>query len=285
MEISGETNDTLIGNTKKRVNQLTSWFFTLNNYTKEDIESLKTKFEEICDKYIFEEEVGEICKTPHLQGVIFLKKKARWSEFNLTNRIKWLPTKNEDKAVKYCQKDFHYHGRPVYYKGITLKKPYEIPYRTTLVEYLDELIGKNELDKRKVHWFWSKKGECGKTCCIKYFYEKYKYVNLMSGCKTNSSNMLNLAFHHRGEEPVFIINVPRSYHLDKDAYIALESIKDGILTNYKSYENSVKIIRRPIIIVMANYAPVIDDRYMSKDRFAVYNIDYMDEIKNRDRKY
>lgn len=287
MEISGDhktSEDGAIGNTKIRPTQLLSWFFTLNNYTEEDIKSLTLKFEEICDRYIFEKEEGSKNNVPHLQGVIFLKKKMRWSEFNLTNRIKWLKTKNEDAAIKYCQKDFHYEGRDVYYKGITLIRPDEIPIKSTWILYIENLVKDNILDKRKVHWFWSQKGEFGKTTLIKYLYERYKDVNVMVGSKPTANNILNWAFHCRGDTPIFILNIPRSSSMNREGYIAIESIKDGILTNFKSYENKTKMIRRPIIIVFANYAPLVDDKYLSKDRFSIHQIDFMEEVKYRGQK-
>ncbi len=54
-------------------NQIKNWCFTFNNYSEDDILLLESKFKEICDKYIFEREIGE-CGTPHLQGFISLKK-------------------------------------------------------------------------------------------------------------------------------------------------------------------------------------------------------------------
>jgi len=59
---------------RKRENQLTNWFFTFNNYTADDILLLETKFKTICKKYVFQEEIGLKCGTPHLQGSIHLKK-------------------------------------------------------------------------------------------------------------------------------------------------------------------------------------------------------------------
>lgn len=275
----GDNQRGAIGNTKKRPTQLKSWFFTLNNYTKKDIEDAKICFEEICERYIFEEEVGE-SGTPHLQGVIFLKNKMRWSEFNLTNRYKWLPTKNEAKAIKYCQKDYHYEGRNVYYKNIELVRPYEIPFKTTLDIYIENIIKNNELEKRKIFWFWSEEGSKGKTTLFKYFYEKYKYVNLIPVLKASARDLLNCAFNCRGENPLFILNIPRSCKLINESYVAIENIKDGVLPNYKSYKNEVKMIRRPNVIIFANYAPKINNDHLSKDRFVIIQMDYMDEIKN-----
>lgn len=279
-----ETSKTTIkgakGNTKKRPNQLMSWFFTLNNYTLKDIESMKLKFDEICERYVFEEEIGTKNEVPHLQGVIFLKSPMRWSEFNLTDRIKWLKTKDKEASIKYCQKDFHYEGRNIYYKGITLVRPLEIPYYTSLDIYIESLIKENTYNKRSINWFWSEKGSFGKSTLFKYFLEKYKNVNLIQMLKVSAKDLLNACFTYRGDEPIFILNIPRSCKLTTESYTAIESIKDGILCNYKSYKNEVKSIRRPLIIIFANYAPKIDNKYLSQDRYKIFQMDYLSEVKN-----
>ncbi len=50
------------------------WDLVLNNYTLEECESVKVILEEICDAYVVSKEVGDECKTPHLQGCLKLKK-------------------------------------------------------------------------------------------------------------------------------------------------------------------------------------------------------------------
>lgn len=107
--------DSTIGNTnivesnhkdehKKQCNQLKKWFFTMNNYNNSDIDTLKSKFDEICEKYVFQEELGAN-GTKHLQGSIVLNKKMRWSEFKLPNSIHWEKTNNETASFDYCCKN------------------------------------------------------------------------------------------------------------------------------------------------------------------------------------
>lgn len=53
--------------------RLRNWVFTLNNYTDEDIEHLKSLAPEHTKYMVFGKEVGEDEKTPHLQGYLELK--------------------------------------------------------------------------------------------------------------------------------------------------------------------------------------------------------------------
>jgi len=69
MEQNGTKSQTRGGNTKTpRVKKYRRYCFTLNNYGTEDIKVLETFFSQ--GKYIFGEEIGPLCGTPHLQGYV-----------------------------------------------------------------------------------------------------------------------------------------------------------------------------------------------------------------------
>ena len=89
----------------KQFPQLKNWCFTFNNYKPEDISLLETKFQEICIRYTFGEEVGEERKTPHLQGCIELNKAQRPTEFDLPKAIHWEKTRNKWSSRDYCRKE------------------------------------------------------------------------------------------------------------------------------------------------------------------------------------
>jgi len=89
---------------KKQGLQLKSWFFTYNNYTLTDIETIETKFKEICETYVFQQEKGAE-GTPHLQGFIKLKKKMRWTEFGLPKEIHWEKPRSDANCEEYCCKE------------------------------------------------------------------------------------------------------------------------------------------------------------------------------------
>ena len=60
------------------------WFFTLNNYTEEDLTKILEFLESgKVDKYAMQEEKGEE-GTPHLQGQLMLKKNGRDRDWETT---------------------------------------------------------------------------------------------------------------------------------------------------------------------------------------------------------
>lgn len=85
-----------------------NWCFTHNNYTPEDIEAIK-QWPEINGfmGVMFEEEVGEEKKTPHLQGFVCFKTLKSGSQIKaLGPRTHWSVMKGSIEQNKtYCSKD------------------------------------------------------------------------------------------------------------------------------------------------------------------------------------
>lgn len=82
-----------------------AWCFTLNNYTKKDIETIR----EMSGTVIMQEEKGEN-GTPHLQGVIrFKDAKSFTSMRKLGNDLSQMwhiePCKNWHASINYCTKE------------------------------------------------------------------------------------------------------------------------------------------------------------------------------------
>lgn len=269
----------LLGNSKKQPNKAKSWFFTYNNYKEADIQIMINKFDSVCERYIFEKEVGD-SGTPHLQGVIFLNEKMRWSELKLMKEIHWKLTKNEEASIKYCQKDYHWYNNEIYYKGIILidRRNLEIPIFNSWVVYIEDVVKSQICNKRLIHWFWSKKGEFGKTNTMKYLNEKYGSILISS--PNTANNMMNLIVNSiidKVKVNSIIINLPRSFKASSELYTGLETIKDGICSNMKSHTNKTLCFTRPHIFIFANWRPKTEA--LSSDRWAIHNIDFMEEVK------
>lgn len=88
------------------------WDCVLNNYTEKDCEAVKTLFEEIGDAYIVGKEIGDLCKTKHLQMMIKLKKGnyksfilGKCKDTVLGNRVSIREGRNIDAMKNYCLKD------------------------------------------------------------------------------------------------------------------------------------------------------------------------------------
>lgn len=85
------------------MSQSKNWVFTLNNYTDEDISSLKAIN---CNYILLGYEVGEN-GTPHIQGFIQFEQKKRLTAMRKINsRIHWEMMRGTVKqATDYCKKD------------------------------------------------------------------------------------------------------------------------------------------------------------------------------------
>lgn len=252
---------------KSQVIQSKKWFFTFNNYTDNDIEILEHKFKEICDKYIFEEEIGE-CGTKHLQGNIWLKKRMRWTEFKLTNKIHWEKTRNEEAALDYCQKDYKEGKGRIWYKGINIRKPVKLitpdrPYQ----KFILDIISK-ESNERCIYWFYETIGNVGKSQFSKYLVCNHKAIYIDEGKKTDIMNTVFTEYTNNNPMELFIFDVPRS-NGNKVSYKSIESIKSGLIYSPK-YEGGSCIFNSPHIIIFSNEMPKLKE--MSLDRWHIYNI-------------
>nr|WAE42230.1 MAG: replication associated protein [Cressdnaviricota sp.] len=279
--VFSEKNDK---NDKKRGNQLTRWCFTLNNYTLKDIGDLETKFEEICKKYVFQEETGEF-GTPHLQGSIWLAKKMRWSEFKLTERIFWSKMRNEDASILYCSKEETKSGKR-WSKGFekedfippeTLNKiTYEM-LRPWQKQVADFFINKPAND-RLIYWIYSEQGNVGKSKLCTYFYDNCESCCFVDGVK--KADIINGIFNYAqanprgkkalGSKTVVLFDIPRNTG-NKICYSAIESIKSELIFNTKFETGGIRF-NSPHICIFANKSPVLDET-VSLDRWRIYEID------------
>lgn len=263
------TGDAGIGNTNKvtipRVNQLIFWFFTFNNYSPDDIFILETKFKQICVKYIFQEETGE-AGTPHLQGTIQLKKKMRWTQFNLDKRIHWEKAKNIEACFNYCQKDNTRTGK-IYRYGI--RKPLKLinpnrEFQKLILEIVD-----SEPDDRTIHWFWEETGCIGKSQFVKYIVAKHNAIFIDEGEKKDIMNTTLTEYNKGHELHLFMIDIPRA-NANKCSYKAIESLKNGMIYSPK-YEGGYILFNSPHIMIFANAPPKTEK--LSSDRWKIYKIE------------
>lgn len=249
----------------KQTTQCMHWCFTWNNYDSSDIETLETLFKHLCHKYCFQEETGKE-GTKHIQGVISLKKRARWTEFGLPKAIHWEKCQHVTKAYLYCSKVETRTG------GVfTLN--YDVPEKLKLItpdkwwqiEILDIL--KTVADDRKVYWYWSHKGGVGKSQFAKYLVAKENALFFEEGKKADIMHLIFEAPEKRLKK--IIIDVPRD-NGNKVSYKSLECIKNGMIYSSK-YEGGYKLFNSPHVIIFANLPP--EEHRLSADRWVIKNID------------
>jgi len=90
---------------KPQISPAKRWCFTLNNFTKDDVNDISSKFKSACKVAIIGYEKGEE-GTPHLQGYCEFQNKIRPVSLGLTTRIHWEKCKgNRQDNIDYCRKE------------------------------------------------------------------------------------------------------------------------------------------------------------------------------------
>ncbi len=248
----------------RRPSQLYQWFFTLNNYTQQDILHLKMRFNELCKWWIFEEEIGKKTHTPHLQGNISLKKKLRFTSIQKWDkRLIWSPTRNVSASIEYCQKETKI------YTNLDLENFSEydqIEWRGWQKDIIDK-ISKPCSDDRKINWLYDKKGGTGKSYLTKYLM-RVENALVVDGKKTDIFHQIAKRKEEGIAVPLVIIDVPRA-SFSNISYSAIECIKNGFISSGK-YEGGQYTFKSPHVIIFANTPP--DKKKFSKDRWNIQKI-------------
>lgn len=267
---SNDSNE--LGNTNsssKQCGACKKWFFTYNNYTEDEIVTIVTIFDSLCDKYVFQEELGKE-GTPHLQGVVFCKKKTRWTEFKLSKKIHWESVKGKDEqAIDYCSKEDTRNGK-VFSKGIRLKKPLKLLDPANFYEWQKDVmkIVDGEPCDRTIYWYHESVGNVGKSTFIKYLCAK-KEALLVSGKGSDMKYLIVKYKETYGDYPELILfDIPRTCE-NYVSYTGMEEVKNGCFASTK-YECEMVIMNSPHIICFSNFEP--NYSAMSEDRWNVIEI-------------
>lgn len=250
----------------KQIAPAKNWFFTLNNYSDNDI-SILLNHPDI-NKYCFQEEKGEN-GTPHLQGCIEFKTKVRPVGKFENKGFHWEKTKSVKAAIEYCSKIDTRNGK-TYNKGYIIPKPLKLIKSEQLYEwqlFIMDIL-KSEPDDRSIYWFYETVGSVGKSQFAKYVAVTMQGIYL-SGKAADMKYALVKYNENNGEFPeIVIIDIPR-YNIDYLTYGGIEEIKNGIFFSTK-YESTQAIFNSPHVIIFANSPPKLEN--MSMDRWNVYRI-------------
>lgn len=250
--VPGENGSTKFSPAKK-------WCFTLNNYTDNDINYLVPLFQDKCEKYVFQKEVGKN-GTPHLQGAIWFKTKDRPTTFKL-KRIHWELMRNEKASIAYCQKSETAVSDP--YIWGNFPKPLKTLTNLYPWQKAIEQVFFSEPDDRSVRWYWEEVGKIGKSAFCRYMSITHSVCVIQGG---KLSDIMNIMFNLDMETTkMVIIDIPRN-NMNKVSYSSIECIKNGMITNTK-YETGFKVFNPPHVVVFSNFPP--DESKLSSDRWII----------------
>lgn len=256
-----------------RISSSLYWIFTFNNYSihyKNGLDSFATLLGEY-GLYVFQEEIGDE-GTPHLQGSFKFHKKGRPMEtFRIHTEdgkyaLRWQKCKKWSASVTYCTKLESRSGK-VYTNipdlDIPEKLEVEEPYGWQL-EVMD--IFKEKPDKRKIYWYWSDKGNIGKTSLAKYICATKKHSIFVNG---KASDMKCAIAKMETKPKIVILGFPKTLDHQYISYSGIEEIKDGMFFSGK-YESDMVLFNNPHVIIFCNQPP--DEDKLSKDRLVVKKI-------------
>lgn len=253
------------GNTKPS-GRSRGWCFTLNNWTSDEYEKIKTWLT-TRPHYVLGKEVGE-SGTPHLQGYVYDKNQIKFETLkNLCPRMHIEPAKGSPKQnLAYCTKDGDFETNIQGVSNVTmmlnkLRKRYENvtwqPWQQLVIDSI-----KTEPDSRTINWVYDPVGNRGKTFLC-------KYIKLATNCilaDGKKDNVYHAIAKKLEEDELFdtvILDIPR-HNLEYINYGLLEKIKDGLIYSGK-YEGRDCIFDNVHLWVFANERP--DTSKMSADRW------------------
>jgi len=263
-----------LGNTRTN-SRSRGWCFTLNNYTQEELEEIKTQIHSKCIKYILGDEVGE-SGTPHIQGWIYFKNGVSFESVKKINgRAHWEKARGSmEQNKKYCSKE-----NVIAMEGIVTFKDKlleKLKLRYLGVEWKPwqkEVIGllETEPDTRTINWICDYEGNQGKSFLTK-FVALHRELIIADGKKDNIFNQINNQLNPKnGEGKEFdtvILDIPRS----SEGYVnygVLEQIKNGLVYSGK-YEGGLCLFDNVHVIVFANFMP--DRSQFSEDRWNIIEL-------------
>ncbi len=245
------------------------WFITWNSYP----EDWKVMLGGIVGltKYCVQEEKGDT-GNEHLQGVLVFRDPMSWIDLcGFAVGCHFEKARDLKACVKYCSKERTRDGE-LWCRGFKLPEKVRDPLEgKELYKFQKDIIALVEADpdERSIYWYWSQKGNIGKSSLCKHLCLKYGAISL--GGKVSDAMYAVAKLVSEGNPPgVVIFDVARS-EARYLKYVSLELLKNGCFFSGK-YESAQCLMNPPHVIVFANEEP--DTNKLSRDRWKVTCLDF-----------
>lgn len=123
-------------------------------------------------------------------------------------------------------------------------------------------------DDRCIDVFYDPVGKMGKSWLVNHLFETGKawYIPPYAGTIEKLVQTTASLYIKQGWRPYLIIDIPRAYKWSEQLYVAIESLKDGLIMEPR-YESQPVNIRGVKIAVMCNVLPKLDK--LSADRWRI----------------
>jgi hypothetical protein len=245
------------------------------------------------DFWLYSQEYGKSGETPHLQGYIECSNKVRPSEFKLDNKIHWEKRKGtqEQNCVYVCKEEVA-EAKPPYkidWKGKQWKsnkmeyltkvlKDYEHRvFNIPKIKVIDEdrlYDWENEILSiltgtpcdRTIYWYWSERGNAGKSSFTKYLAVKLDAL-ILSGNASDMKYAVSMYVEKQKVYPkIIILDIARNVNIGKISYTGIEEVKNGCFFSGK-YESKMVLGDSPHFICFSNREPMKEK--LSEDRWVI----------------
>lgn len=134
-------------------------------------------------------------------------------------------------------------------------------------------------NNRQIDVWYDQKGNQGKSWLCNALYERgiafYCPPYLIS-----AERMIKFVCSGYNNEEMVVIDIPRSYKWTEADYIAIESIKDGLISDDR-YESKVRNIRGVKVLVLCNAQPKLGK--LSYDRWRIWETETLESMSIPDR--
>ena len=252
----------------KQVSPALSWIFVWNNYPEDWKEILVPKFQDSTNVkgYIAGKEIAPTTGTPHLQGYVEFKEKARPMGL-LPPQVHWKCARgNTNSNFNYCSKD----GDFVSWGSVKYTPPYSINIELRPWQIEIHQICGNDPDDRTIYWYWEPDGCKGKTTFQKWLFLNHPGVIVVSGKAADMKNgVIEYEEKHSELPKIVVINIPRCQDTDHVSWQGIEEIKDMFFFSPK-YHGGQVCGPNPHVLIFSNDEPPFYK--LSSDRWKVKRI-------------
>jgi len=256
-----------LGNTKTKSQDTAAkrWCFTLNNYTKEEVDELNSYFSSN-SSYIMAKEVGE-GGTRHLQGYVEMKSKIRFTALKKVNSRLHLEKAKKNRLINitYCTKDIGDKYGDLVPEVVFCEKP------VAKLDFLYNKMQEYEFPKgdRKINVVVDKIGGIGKTEFCRYCVMNLDRCIVTGGKAADMKHQIVEFIAKTGKTPKYVlIDVPRASQ-GYISYTGIEEIKNMLFYSGK-YEGGMVNGNKPCVVMFMNEDP--DETMMSADRWNIYRL-------------
>ena len=252
--------------------QLCRYAFTLHgDDVKERIDTIKETLKTLCNRWVFQMEVGTESGKRHLQGRLSFKQAKRIAECQKVIKGAHFSPEHDTAAGEfYCMKEETREEGPWSDQEEKRPTPWDLeritewhPWQNSIYESL------KERDDRVVNVLYDEEGNIGKSKVLKYALWKKMagVIPVIGDAKDIIQSVCSM-----GARPAYILDMPRSgegtAHM-MSLFKAVEQIKNGVVMDFR-YSYKELVFGSPVVWIFTN--TMHDRTLLSGDRWRFWRV-------------